>query len=481
MGRSRVLIEKAEILEVATRVSLNPHVVEKDYVLGWLLAGINAHEELNASWIFKGGTCLKKCFFETYRFSEDLDFTLRDQTHIDEVFLKRVFAEIGRWVYDRTGIEIPADRQDFEILQNPRGNLSCQGKLSYRGPVSPQGRNMPRVKLDLTADERVVLAPVVANVFHPYGDAPEEGIQILAYAYVEAFAEKVRALAERTRPRDLYDVVNLFRNSDSLPTAPVMRDVLSQKCDFKGIALPKIEDLHAHRDGLAAGWSDMLAHQLPALLPLDSFWDELPAFFAWLAGGAAPATPGAYAVAAGETIIRDRFLGREFGDALQSHLEIIRFAAFNRMLVDLHYQGTIRRVEAYSLRRTRDGNVVLHAHNVDKNEHRSYRIDRITGATTTNEIFVPRHAIELSPQGPVAIPASTRTTSGGLSGGFVRSARAPLGRRATPAHYGPVYIYQCPLCQKKFRREKMDSRLNPHKNSYGMNCSGRTGYLVETK
>jgi predicted nucleotidyltransferase component of viral defense system len=31
------------------------------------------------SWVFKGGACLKKCYFETYRFSEDLDFSLRDE------------------------------------------------------------------------------------------------------------------------------------------------------------------------------------------------------------------------------------------------------------------------------------------------------------------------------------------------------------------------------------------------------------------
>ena len=40
---------------------------------------------------------------------------------------------------------------------------------------------------------------------------------MLAYDYVEAFAEKFRALAERTRPRDLYDVVNLYRNTDARP------------------------------------------------------------------------------------------------------------------------------------------------------------------------------------------------------------------------------------------------------------------------
>src|SRR5271168_4761083 len=96
-ARRRRLIDKREILDLAAQTSLTPHVVEKDYVLGWMLAGIYAHEELAESWIFKGGTCLKKCFFETYRFSEDLDFTLIKSEHLDADFLKNAFSEIGEW------------------------------------------------------------------------------------------------------------------------------------------------------------------------------------------------------------------------------------------------------------------------------------------------------------------------------------------------------------------------------------------------
>jgi predicted nucleotidyltransferase component of viral defense system len=55
------MIDRRDILEAATAFGLQPSVVEKDYVLGWLLAGINAHAELTDSWVFKGGTCLKKC------------------------------------------------------------------------------------------------------------------------------------------------------------------------------------------------------------------------------------------------------------------------------------------------------------------------------------------------------------------------------------------------------------------------------------
>ena len=60
------MIDKREIIDIATATGLNPHVIEKDYVLGWMLWGINGHAALTGNWIFKGGTCLKKCFFETY-------------------------------------------------------------------------------------------------------------------------------------------------------------------------------------------------------------------------------------------------------------------------------------------------------------------------------------------------------------------------------------------------------------------------------
>ncbi len=91
------MIPKHEIIELATQASLQTHVIEKDYVLGWLLAGINQHTAIHDTWVFKGGTCLKKCYFETYRFSEDLDFTLCDPSHINANFLLATFTEITRW------------------------------------------------------------------------------------------------------------------------------------------------------------------------------------------------------------------------------------------------------------------------------------------------------------------------------------------------------------------------------------------------
>src|SRR6185436_15036265 len=90
-------------------------------------------------------------------------------------------------------------------------------------------------------------------------------------------------------------------------------------------------------------------------------------------------------------------------------LEIIRFAAANRLTVEIDYikengERTTREIEAYSLRRTSEGNVILHVHDLHRNGHRSYRTDRIRAARPSTRTFAPRHAIELTPSGRQAIP-----------------------------------------------------------------------------
>lgn len=134
------MIDKREILETASALGLLPNIVEKDYVLGWVLAGINAHSELADSWIFKGGTCLKKCYFETYRFSEDLDFTLRDEGHLEEGFLRRVLGDVVEWVADQSGLTVPPEQLVFDIYENPRGRICCQATADpYPQLYLPEG------------------------------------------------------------------------------------------------------------------------------------------------------------------------------------------------------------------------------------------------------------------------------------------------------------------------------------------------------
>jgi predicted nucleotidyltransferase component of viral defense system len=485
------MIDKREILTIAQQTSLTPHVVEKDYVLGWMLAGIYSHDDLAAHWVFKGGTCLKKCFFETYRFSEDLDFTLIKPEHLDADLLKDAFSEIGEWIYEQSGIEIPADKQEFEIYRNPRGQISCQGKISYKGPVSST-HGLPRIKLDLIADERLVLPPVRVQIFHPYSDAPEDGIEVLAYDYIEAFAEKFRALAERTRPRDLYDVVHLYRNADARPDPRRFMEVLRAKCEFKGIGVPRLTDLEPHRSDLETGWIHMLEHQLPALLPVATFWDALPEIFAWLAGDVAPPL-AAMSVGAGDTLIRERIIDLPGGGRGQSFIEMVRFAAANRLLVEIDYfdkegNRSVRAIEAYSLRRSQAGDVRLMAVRADNGQPRSYLVNNILGVRSTQTPFSPRYPIELTPSGPQNIPHTTSSSSGARFGiRQVPGIRRTGVRRSTRTtsfvgSSGPTYVFKCSTCGKTFNKKSYDATMNKHKNTRtGYECYGTFGTFVRTK
>lgn len=463
------MINRAAVDERVQEWGLREDIIEKDYVLGWLLAGIAAHPRLRDTWVFKGGTCLKKCYFETYRFSEDLDFTITNGGPETPGELLNIFREVAGWIYQESGIEIPADEIRFEQHRNPRGNPATLGRIPYRGPRAPRGA-LPRITLDITADELLVRPPTRKEIGHAYPDRFPGDVHILAYDHVEIFAEKIRALAERLRPRDLYDVVNLFWRPQK-PQPHEVRETLEAKCTFKGIPVPTAETLEAAagRDELETEWENMLSHQVADLPPLNHYWQRLPDVFDWLAEIAVPEELSrAPADANEEPTWSPPATLSTWGVGIP--LEKIRYAGANHLCVDLGYQGSVRTIEPYSLRQTQDGNLLLHAIRVDNSEHRSYRVDRIESVRVTERAFRPVYVVEFSPSGPIhALPAATRTTE-----------HQPRYRRSRNRS-GPTHIIECMTCGRKFRRKTQDTTLRPHKSRDGWDCYGRMGYLIETR
>lgn len=470
------MIDRQDIFDFSRELGLRPEIVEKDYVLGWVLSGIFAHPSFRQTWIFKGGTCVKKCFFETYRFSEDLDFTLADTGHLDERYLTDAFMQIARWIYEQSGIEFPEDSVRFEVYEKPRGRVSVQGRISYRGPMMPRGA-LPRIKLDLTDDELVVLDPVIRDVHHPYPDRPDDGMLILCYAYEELFAEKVRALAERERPRDLYDVIHLYRHGSDGTARGVILDVLKRKCEYKAIALPSMAALESQpaRAELETEWENMLGHQLPALPPFEQFWRELPEVLDWLYREVTRVAEKAYPYQPQEdTAWRPPAMGQSWGPAVRTEvpIEIIRFAAANHLCIDLSYKGSRRLIEPYSVRRTRAGHLILHAIRHDSGEHRAYRVDEIQDALVSKIPFTPRYAVELTATGPLSAPPAYRK----------QESTVPLRSRAVRrSSAGLTCVIGCPVCGKQFNRKTRSVKLNKHKDKQGYPCAGRSGYLITTK
>ena len=232
----------------------------------------------------QGGTCLRKCYYETFRFSEDLDFTIVDGGPEEPEELTRIFGEIASWLREESGIELVLGGMSFRRQKNSRDRPTTQGRIAYRGPNG--NPNMPKAKLDLTSDEVLVDRPAFRPVGHPYSDRlPIDGV--LTYSIAELFGEKLRALAERCRPRDLYDVVHMHRHPDLIGLSGAVRQVVDRKCAHAGIDVPTLASIQSSpfRAEIESEWGNMLAHQLPQpLAPFDGFWNALDDVFSWLGG-----------------------------------------------------------------------------------------------------------------------------------------------------------------------------------------------------
>lgn len=129
------MIRKQDILDRSVEWQLRAEVVEKDYVLGWLLAGL-AEMSFGKSWVFKGGTCIKKCYFETYRFSEDLDLSLLPGTLYTQEALTQQLRELAVHVAELSGLEFPPDLIDVKTRRNQQGQPTYEGRVAYRGPLA---------------------------------------------------------------------------------------------------------------------------------------------------------------------------------------------------------------------------------------------------------------------------------------------------------------------------------------------------------
>jgi predicted nucleotidyltransferase component of viral defense system len=184
-------------------------VLERDYCLAWFLCGL-AQSDLRPILAFKGGTALKRCYFGDYRFSEDLDFTLREPVPFEEIRarLERVYAA----VQEQSGIAFAFDRED------PRAHVNSHTfYLSCTGPL-PRGSNTINELLAFPLAERPIL-----RGYEEFSDLPENR-SVLVYSLEEIAVEKTVALADpaRNEPRDLYDLWHLTANEgmDMGPLVP---------------------------------------------------------------------------------------------------------------------------------------------------------------------------------------------------------------------------------------------------------------------
>ena len=103
---------RTRLQEARRRLGTPWEVLERDYLLSWMLVGIGEIPVLRDTLAFKGGTALKKCYFGNYRFSEDLDFSGLDGVPTGEAMARSVgkaCEAAGRLLNEYAPVEITCD------------------------------------------------------------------------------------------------------------------------------------------------------------------------------------------------------------------------------------------------------------------------------------------------------------------------------------------------------------------------------------
>jgi predicted nucleotidyltransferase component of viral defense system len=87
--RADFVNEVARTLDIKRR-----DLIEKDLILHQILTNLSQVKLFADTFLFKGGTCLIKCYFGYVRFSEDIDFTWKDQSAFREMSGMRIRSQL---------------------------------------------------------------------------------------------------------------------------------------------------------------------------------------------------------------------------------------------------------------------------------------------------------------------------------------------------------------------------------------------------
>jgi hypothetical protein len=237
-------------------------ILERDYCLSWFLVGLSG-TILRDILAFKGGTAIKKCYIPDYRFSEDLDFTLRNDVSFEHI--QEQLDQAFSYVHQASGIRLNISRIDRHPHENSHSFF-----IAYEGPLP--GTTGKEAKVDITIRERLVF-PIetrpVLKTYEEYTDLPNEAI-IGVYTLHEIAAEKILAIFDtaRNEPRDLYDLWFLISH-DFLKLRDLI-DAVGQKMNFRGKDLASAREIFIRKKArLKKLWEMRLASQMAELPEFD--------------------------------------------------------------------------------------------------------------------------------------------------------------------------------------------------------------------
>jgi predicted nucleotidyltransferase component of viral defense system len=177
------MIDADEIDRRARCLGLRPNHVWKDYVLNHILA---AAVDVDASFVFRGGTALARAYWPDFRLSEDLDFITELGAHVAEDILGQA-------------TDIAARRSGFSLVLESGRPKDDWARSFVRWEEA-------RIVVDVNGRERPAIEVQPRKLDLPYSDLKEPDREILVLTIDEILGNKWFLLDEREEPRDLFDI-----------------------------------------------------------------------------------------------------------------------------------------------------------------------------------------------------------------------------------------------------------------------------------
>lgn len=266
---------RTRLEEARKRLGIPWEVLERDYLLSWVLAGIARIEQLRETLVFKGGTALKKCYFGDYRFSEDLDFSCLPgaPTGSDmEIAIEEACLAAAKMLDEYAPIDISCERYT-EKEPHPGGQEAFTIRAQFPWHRQPHAR----VIVEASVDEPILIPANKRAVIHEYGEPLETTMNV--YALEEIVAEKLRAILQhaeklehrgwsRSRARDYYDLWRMLHRYQDEMQFDGFQDLLTRKCAIRQVSFEGPDDFFqpnmlAHVERTWADWLGPLVADLP--------------------------------------------------------------------------------------------------------------------------------------------------------------------------------------------------------------------------
>ena len=197
-----------------------PDQIEQDLIISRALVDLYNDPHIKDALVFRGGTALNKLFINPpARYSEDIDFVQKNADPIGQT-IDAIRALLKPWLGD----------PKWKITQR-------SAKLIYK--YESINKSASKLKIEINTTEHFQVLPLKKVPFSMDSDWFKGTADIITYEMDELMATKLRALYQRRKGRDLFDIWYVATNE--LINLNRVFDIFAKYCAYNDVQISREE------------------------------------------------------------------------------------------------------------------------------------------------------------------------------------------------------------------------------------------------